>query len=344
MKRFLFILATVMMAVSATAETTIQNTFMGLKLGKASQVEVQNVLTSKGFELQSDTGGYYVYQGYSQVEGVPIKNIVTRFLDDALIMMAFANTCENSCDSIKQIIEINVDKKYGLLQSGDSSVFIKLFSLGLLPLEMEQWSRMDSETSFMYAKADSGYVFLYLAESFIWEHLFSSFDENKKNSPDYAEENKVTGVAGVKFGDSRESVRRVISAKADDLLESDSHSLMFYRVKIGGSIYDYATFYFLPDKGLVSVNLSRVFQSWQEEEAKDFYESAVAQYKSKYTNLHQNKEEDYAFCGAYTDDYKDMPPIVISRKKSLSRGGEMKYYVDINYFLKRLSGLYNDEI
>ena len=119
---------------------------------------------------------------------------------------------------------------------------------------------------------------------------------------------------------------------------------MFYRVKIGGSIYDYATFYFLPDKGLVSVNLSRVFQSWQEEDAKEFYESAVAQYKSKYTNLHQNKEEDYAFCGAYTDDYKDMPPIVISRKKSLSRGGEMKYYVDINYFLKRLSGLYNDEI
>lgn len=345
MKRLFFILAAAVFTISAMAEAAIQNTFMGLKLGKASQTEVQEVLSSQGFKLQNDTAGFFVYKGEWTVEGVPVKNVVTRYMNDTLMLMMFTNACENKCDSLSRIIGTNLEKKYGLLQSGDSSAFIKLFSLGIVSLDMEQWSRMDNETSFLYAKSDSGYVFVYLAEDYIWNQFAKSFNENAKGtSLDYAEENKVIGVAGVKFGDSRETVKKIISAKSDGVGESDTHQITFYNVKVGGAVYTYAEFYFMEGKGLAAVNLSKVFSSWQEEEAKAFYDNAVSQYRRKYTNLVENEKGDYAFCGAYTNDYTDIPPIVISRKKSLSRGGDMKYYVDVSYFVQRLSGLYNDEI
>lgn len=346
MKRFFLLLVAAISIVNfILADNTIQNTFIGLKLGKASQNEVQNVLTSQGFELQTDTGGFFVYQGNWQIEGVPVKNVVTRFMDDTLMMMVFANSCENKCDSIQRIINSNVEQKYGSLQSGDSSVFIKLFSLGMVSLEMEQWSRMDEETSFMYAKSDSGYVFIYLAENFMWNQFAKSVGEIlNDNSIDYAEENKVYGVAGVKFGDNKESVKRIILTKSENIVESDAHHMTFGKVKVGGLIYTYGEFYFLQGKGLVAVSLSKVFKSWQEEEAKVFYENIVSQYKGKYTNFKENQDGDYAFCGAYMEDYKDMLPIVISRKKSLSRGGDMMYYVEVSYYIQRLSGLYNDEI
>lgn len=345
MKRLLLIFIMASIAVGMIAKNAIQDTFMGLKLGKSSQVEVQNVLSSQGFELQTDTGGFYLYHGNWQIEGVPVENVITRFLEDTLMMMVFAHACDYKCDSLIHTIDANVEEKYGLLQSGDSSVFIKLFSLGMVALDMEQWSRMDEETSFMYAKSDSEYVFVYLAENFIWNRLFKSVsDIAKESTPDYAEENKVVGVAGVKFGDSRESVRSTILTKSEDIIESDSHHITFSKVKVGGLIYTYANFYFIEGKGLVSVNLAKAFSSWQEEEAKMFYKSVIAQYERKYTNFKENDAGDYAFCGAYTTDYTNLLPIVIYRKKSLSRGGDIKYYVEVSYFIERLSGLYDDEI
>ena len=164
--------------------------------------------------------------------------------------------------------------------------------------------------------------------------------------PNYAEENKVYGVAGVKFGDSRETVRKVISSKANQLLESDSHSLNFYKVKIGGTTYDYATFYFTQGKGLVSVNLQSCFYSWREEEAKMTYENVVSQYKRKYTNFEVVKDksdEKAAICGAYIDGY-EYKPIIITLTRSLSRGGDIMYYVQIDYYFDRKAGMYDDEI
>lgn len=348
MKRIFIIFIAAMMALGGMAKTTIQNTFMGIKLGKASQEEVQRVLASQGFELQTDTGGFYMYHGNCQVEGVPVNKLVTRFLDDTLTMMVFGNACENSCDSLKRIIDTNVENKYGFLQSGDSSTFIKMLVLGSdIPLDAKFWSRMDEETSFMYTNSDSGYVFIYLAENFMWHRLAKSFNEVlKESSPDYAEENKVTGVAGVKFGDEKNRVRQVISAKAQKLLESDAHSLDYYKVKIGGTTYDYATFFFADGKGLVSVNLQSKFYSWSEEEARMAYENVISQYRRKYTNFKVIKDEPNekaSSCGAFIDGY-DYLPILITFHKSLSRGGDIMYYIQVDYYYSRRDSLYDDEI
>lgn len=346
MKRLFTILAAVCMAASVMAETAIQNTFMGLTLGVASRDDVQNVLNSQGFEFVSESDGFSIYQGNWQIEGVPVNNLYIFYMNDTLTVMSFANvSCEDQCDSLRQIIQANVENKYGLLQSVSSSAYINIAAKGLISPDVEQWSRMDNKTSFLYAKTPKGYILLYLAENYMGMQIGKLINNSyKKFSPDYAEENKVTGVAGVKFGDSKENVRKVIYTKAQDLLESDTHSLNFNKVKIGGITYDYATFYFAEGKGLVSVVMECSFNSWQEEEAKLLYRNIVTQYGGKYTNLKENKEGNYAFCGAYTEDYPNVLPIVISHQKSLSRGGDMRYYVQVSYFLERLSGMYDDEI
>ena len=346
-KRFIFIFAATMLVVNVMAENAIQNTFWGLKLGRSTQNEFQKVLYANDIEYQTDTAGVYVFQCNWEIEGVPVKHVVSHFLDDTLMMMIFVNACENKCDSLEKIIDKNVEKRYGLLQCGDSSAFIKMFSQGLVSFDAEQWSRIDDETSFMYAKSDSGYFLVYLAEKFIWNKIAQSYIQSAKaTDPDYAEENKVTGVAGVKFGDGREYVRKVIYDKAQKLLDSDSHSLKYYKVKVGGLTYDFATFYFAPGKGLVSVNLQSSFFSWRKEEAIMAYENVVSQYKHKYTNfkvIKDEPEQKASACGAYIEGYNSLP-ILITFHKGLSRGGDIMYYVQVDYYHSRTDGMYDDEI
>jgi len=346
MKKLFFILAAVLMAANMWAANTIQDTFMGLKLGQASQREVRDVLSSKGFELLADSGGVLAYRGNWKVEGVPVNNVVANFYDGTLAMIVVAKNCEDKCDSLQQILETNLDKKYGSLQSGDSSICLSIFSTGVVYPDMKRWTKMDKSTAFMYAKSDTAFILLYVAEKFVVDQFTEVLNAASKTSPDYAEENKVTGVAGVKFGDEKESVRKVITAKAQEFIASDAHSLNFYKVKIGGITYDYVTFYFAAGKGLVSVNMQRAFHSWQQEEARMAYENTINQFSHKYSNLkvlQDDPDEKLSTCGAFIDGY-DYKPIIITLQKSLSKGGDIMYYVQVDYYYSRRENLYDDEI
>ena len=129
------------------------------------------------------------------------------------------------------------------------------------------------------------------------------------NDPNFSEENKVYGVAGVKFGDDREIVRKVIAAKSERLLDSDEHMLLYNRTNIGGCTYEGATFYFLQGK-LVSATFQQPFYSWRKEEARMCYEGIKSQYANKYSNLKVLKdeyEEKVCACGAFIEGY-DYPP------------------------------------
>ena len=73
------------------------------------------------------------------------------------------------------------------------------------------------------------------AESKIFEmSIKQAFDKIKHLLPDYAEENKVYGVAGVKFGDSKQAVKSVILYKSESLVDEDTHSITFGKTRIGG--------------------------------------------------------------------------------------------------------------
>ena len=76
------------------------------------------------------------------------------------------------------------------------------------------------------------------------------------------------------------------------------------------------------------------------------FESIKGQYERKYTNLTQFADDEdlkgYQ-CGAFIDGY-DYPPILISFQKSLSKGGDIMYYVQVDYYHLRTDTLYDDEI
>ena len=350
MKRLFFILTAVVMAASIMAvEKNISPTACGItvgqttKTGKTPSQWSDKLMNYSPITPLVSSGDHEVYLGDFVVEGFHMSVLDLELMNDTVYKISFyGRSLYADCwDSYKNLA-YKLRDKYAHFEDVVDSMESDNDSV-------VSFYKTDGKTRILFS-ADPHNLTLSLTDMHfynIWlNDLVSEFTSvfYGKSGPDYAEENKVTGVAGVKFGDSREYVRKVMSSKAEKILDSDAHSINYYKAKIGGTTYDFATFYFMPDKGLVAVNLSASFDSWQEEEAKSFYKSTVAQYKSKYTNFRETDEEDYAFCGAFTDDYKEMPPIAISWKKALSKGGEMRYYVNVSYYTQRLSGLYNDEI
>lgn len=349
MKRLFFILAAVMMAVSVMANVTIPQNFNGVRLGMSSSKEVDKILTANGllFDAENSDSTNYVYLGDCRHEDMDFKGLAVRFYMDTLIMISYVGKCDSAClDYGKPFLE-RIHSKYDSLEKADSSVYYASITSGYDSLGYNRWGRTDGNVIVFTLSADSICSCFYYAEGRMNEIMRNAlFNLFIRLDPDFAEENKVTGVAGVKFGDSKNDVRGVIFNKAQKLLESDSHSLNYYKVTIGGMTYDYATFYFAADKGLVSVNLQSSFYSWCKEEAKMAYENVIAQYKRKYSNfkvIQDEPDEKASTCGAFIDGY-DYKPIIITFKKALSRGGDIMYYVQVDYYHARKAGMYDDEI
>lgn len=174
----------------------------------------------------------------------------------------------------------------------------------------------------------------------------STMMANVVDTQNDAEKNKVYGVAGVKFGDSKQSVKSVILSKSKGINSEDSHCITFHDTSIGGRVYDYANFFFTEEKGLVSVRLECGFDDGYKEEALMRLDKIKEQYSRKYGNLNQFRDEEElkAYeCGAFIEGY-DYRPIVIVFERSLSVGGEIRYYVLVDYYNQNRVGLYDDEI
>lgn len=364
MKRFSLFAMAMLSALSLSAETVIQDTFFGCTLGKSTSSEVQSEMTSQGFTLLLDTVlsvdtimhtkiFQYTYEGDYNHEGHDFHYIDIRFLGDTLITVQMSDTCTIDCSTQMEVLQTNLERKYGHLDVADST-FLNSFINRVNPNnESSTWSRYDGHNIVKTELSDNAFACLYMSNDILQSYFNAAIKKMQEgldsilnsNDPNYSEENKVYGVAGVKFGDSRETVRKVIGAKSERLSDYDSHSLSYYKTQIGGTTYDFATFYFKQGK-LVSVNLQKPFNSWKQEEALMFLESVKSQYERRYSNFRgKTLEEDNKFylCGAYIDGY-DYPPISISFEKSLSQGGNIMYYVIIDYYYMRRKGLYDDEI
>jgi hypothetical protein len=350
MKR-ISLIAIAMFAISTmVAEVTIQTEFDGIVLGKSSRSEVGKFLTSKGLILsveQSEVGEYGcndVYEGVYLHDEMNFDCVITSFVDDTIISVCFKGFCDSACVEFGKPFIENVHSKYDNLESADSSLLV--LSATNDAEGFKTWSRKDDESIVLTMQSDSACFCAYYAESKIFEMSMKlAFDKTKHLLPDYAEENKVYGVAGVKFGDSKTSVKSVIYSKSSRLVEEDAHSMLFTDVKIGGVTYDYARFYFSSNQ-LISVNLQSAFYSWRKEEALMMFEGIKDQYGRKYSNLKELKDEEDLKgynCGAYIDGY-DYMPILISFQKSLSKGGDIMYYVLVDYYHHRTDNLYDDEI
>lgn len=384
MKRYYFFVVVMFSALSVFAETSISRTFLGCTLGKSTSKEVKSTLTSRGFSLDFDTILdarilVYDFKGLSyNHEGAEFHSFSTFCVNDTLLMVYMQDSCRVDSPNFSRVVLRNLNNKYGdfnavshtqlfnalvrkidaedvSTQSSDAlDAWLDDRQRNWIDSAIEMWSRTDGHTMVGTFSSDRSCACWYINCRYVNEDAYRSLLFAEKgtivgafdNMPDYAEANKVYGVAGVKFGDDRETVRRAIAQRSDRLLDSDSHSLTFYDVQVGGMNYDFATFYFVRGKGLVSVYLEKPFDVWKKEEAIMMYETIFAQYRRKYSNFKvmlDDMDHKFCVCGAYVDGYRNSP-IFISYDKSLSKGGDIKYYVSVSYYGARKSNLYDDEI
>lgn len=349
-KIFSTVVSLFVISVMAVAEVTIPTEFDGIVLGKSTRSEVHDLLVSKGLVFSpeqsqsNEHGGNDVFVGVFVHEDMNFDCVVPAFLGDTLISIGFRGVCDTTCNEYGRDFIEKTHSKFNNLACADSS-FIVLSTTAELK-GYNTWSRTDEESIVITMHNDSTCICSYVTEKRLFEISSNlAFEKLKQSLPDYAEENKVYGVGGVRFGDSKASVKSVIYSKSSRLVEEDAHSMLFTDVKIGGVTYDFAKFYFSSDQ-LVSVNLQCAFYSWRKEEALMKFESIKSQYGRKYTNMTLLKDEEDLKgynCGAYTDGY-DYMPILISFQKSLSRNDEIMYYVEVDYYNKRVDNLYDDEI
>lgn len=355
MKRLFSFSFAVIFAVSLFADNVLPKSFLGLTIGKTPKSEVQAIMRSQGFELidQQDvnaTTAQYQFSGTYKHEGVEFHTIITSFLSDTLFIFCPQDSCgADKVPGLANTLQTNLEKKYGALETADSTLLFMMLKDSADHYGVETWSRMDDHTMLISMKSEAKITCMYVDRDLYFNMMMKGLmqlSEALNELPDYKEENKVYGVAGVKFGDDMATVKRVIAPKSEKLTDSDSHTLTYYKTKIGGSTYDFATFYFMQGKGLVSVNLQNAFYSWKKEEAEMAYEGIISQFKRRYSNFQvrqDERDEKMCTCGAYIDGY-DYPPIIITFQKSLSKGGDIMYYVMVSYYEMRKANLYDDEI
>ena len=164
-----------------------------------------------------------------------------------------------------------------------------------------------------------------------------------KIGPNHDEKNKVTSIAGVRFGETRTNTINAFKQRGT-FLKSEDKITYFSNVNFGGSTYNMATLFFQYNSKRFDMTLAAAkFE-------KNFYEwPVVSQFQGKYTNCTVLKdEEDYKamVCGMLDDSYEDgkMPPIIVSFELGVSRGGDKFYYVSVSYFGYRMSNVASDDI
>ena len=337
-----------------TQAQTIQRTFCGLTLGETTLVESQKTLLLQGFTQDSMVGDPSILlYNKENIEhcGILFDNLITQGANDTLFSVIFMTNVEETeingmLKSMKKALAVNdsMDAKNSFIAS-----FLLDSMLHTIPNIKEVQAWVDDRTMVILGASDTGILCWYVNYEVILQLFYNIFmktvPEELEQLPDYAEENKVYGVGGTKFGDSKERVKEVMRTRGNFDYSSDTHSINYKDVKIGGITYQYVTFYFKNGK-LVSVNMQQPFYEWRDTEAKMMYENVSDQYKRKYSNFKEllNDEDDkLSTCGAYIDGY-DYKPIHVSLDKSLSKGGDIMYYVIVDYYYNNRSGLYDDDI
>lgn len=165
----------------------------------------------------------------------------------------------------------------------------------------------------------------------------------------------VKSVAGCNFGDDKSAVLTKLTARFGKRpYENTNNVLGFDGVEIGGRKYDYVEFFFKYNSmsgrsELVSAQFQKRFFTFEEEAAKAWYGNVVGQYARKYTNLHSSEDQgDFmaSTCGAtyIASTGEARFPIIITCEKTVSRGGEMYYFVLVNYFMETRNNMYDDDI
>lgn len=351
MKHFLTILLLAATTLAFGAEK-ICTTYAHATLGETTRGELMTYYFKNGdykTSLLTSSESSQTYHGDFVVDSLHFHTFVAEFYNDTVYRITFFESSLNSDNTQLYADFLRREKiKYKDLTAVDTSSFIQA-----IPEEERHivW-RTDGVSE--VTVFDRGYEVSFEVHNKRLSSLaFYKSMENILNTPNNDPKNKVTGVAGLQFGDTKVKIENKLYGKWQKIVV-DEHSTMYNDVSVGGCLYNNFVLYYKYDETqktqvLVSANLQKRFRTWQDKEAKEFYEMVCNIYKNKYSNFNVVKNEDeykLAVCGMYTQDYKngEYPPIFITYEKSLSKGGDWYYFIVVNYFGMNVDNLYDDEI
>lgn len=359
MKKLFLLFAAVLMTVCLMAEkVTIPTTACGITVGETTK-------TGKSLAQWGDLlkdyrpmnpivteANHEVYLGDFIVEGLHMSVLDMELINDTVYQISFYERSPYAdCWNAYKDIAFKLRDKYANLEdltkpdtlSNDSSVI---------------FYKTDGKTSLLFAAYPNQISYVLTNEHLNSVHLHTLYEELNslfigKTGPNYDEKNKVTSIAGVKFGETRTNTINAFKQRGT-FMKNEGKLTYFYDVNFGGSTFSIATFYFQYDsrrydETLAAAKFEKNFYEWREEEAKMMFEAVTSNFKAKYTNytvLYDEEDKKAVVCGMLDDNYSDgkMPPIIISFELGVSRGGDKFYYVTVSYFADRMSNVASDDI
>lgn len=315
--------------------------------------KVQQILKDNEVLAVSEDEVLGIYTGSISFCGINWNMLTTLYMEDSLIMVAVIDSIDlltKQPKAIKHIQEMYAD----LPDAVDFPLLAGMFD-DVYKSANTKWARSDGNFVILYAENKDVALLLFVDYSKTVNALANVAKNDssiRSQIPDYQESNRVTGVAGFKFGDTKASVEAKAKSKWG-VKGGDEHSSIYYNVTIGGVKYDALTLYYRyddtkKDNVLIAADLQKHFSTYNYNEAVESFNNIRSLYSNKYTNEHFFEDDDVktAMYGMLTPEYQDekMPPITITMRKSLSNGGAFFYYVTVSYYIYNINSLYDDEI
>ena len=180
MKRYFLFIICAIFASSLFAENVLPKDFLGLTLGKTSKGEVQSILKSKGFELiakedANETTAQYQFSGTYKHEGVEFHTIITSFLSDTLFVFCPQDSCGEKVTELSKVLQANLEKKYGALETADSTLLFSLLKDSIDHYGVKTWSRMDDHTMLISMQSEAKITCMYVDSFFGIDIVFYKY-------------------------------------------------------------------------------------------------------------------------------------------------------------------------
>lgn len=356
MKHVFFTIVGLLLSLSILAQKPIKRDFPIGTLGVATRTEVVQNMLANGASIVNYSDSIIVFEGNFPTAECNMNACLVAFIDGKLFSIALSDTIGIQHPENFANLEKGVKADYG--QTGKDGM--EDFMVGMMILQMKAqadstvnvdiWSRVDDKTIFFLSKGEHTFGIIYIDRDAMISRFASTMAETKGGvGSDYDESNAVKSVAGINFGGAKTDVRAQLLRKFGSPINENEHEITFSNVVVGDQNYDIAIFSFAYNKEtkrqeFVSANFQRSFYSWEDDVACATFDAVASMYARKYTNENKKKDdpkEKFYVYGMLEDDYF---PIGISLEKSVSRGGDMRWYVVVNYFAYKRANLYDDEI
>lgn len=356
MKHLFLTIVGLLLSISVFAQKPIKREFPIGTLGVTTRAEVIQNMLAAGASITNYSDSIVVFVGSFPTAECNMNACQAMFLNDKLFSISLSDTIGIQHPENYANLEKGVKTAYG--QTGKDGM--EDFMIGMMivqmktqadsTINMDVWSRVDDKTAILLIKGDYGFGVMYIDRDAMISRIASAMVETMGASgPDYDEVNAVKSVAGINFGGAKTDVRAKLISKFGSPVREDEHEIIFSEVVVGGQNYDIAIFSFSYNsvtkrQEFVSANFQRSFYSWEDDEARATFNAVASIYARKYTNETKKTDspsEKFYVYGMLEDGYY---PISISFEKSVSRGGDMRWYVVVNYFAHKCANLYDDEI